>query len=84
MIGISQRIYFGGTNRSNNGRFGMPDWLHLAATPAFALMALLQRRATDDVPGNGWFIGTGQHGSYVPADEHLSRRPMGKIVAGSP
>lgn len=41
MIGISQRIYFGGTNRSNNGRFGLLDWLHLAATPTFALLALL-------------------------------------------
>lgn len=41
MAGISQREYAGGTNRSNNGRFGLPDWLHLAAAPTFALMALL-------------------------------------------
>lgn len=41
MTGISQRKYTGGTNRSNDGRFGLPDWLRLAAAPTFALMALL-------------------------------------------
>ena len=50
MIGISQRKYPGGTNRSNDGRFGLPDWLHLAATPTFALMALLTSVGSDGQP----------------------------------
>lgn len=42
MAGVSERKYAGGSaNRSNAGRFGLSDCLHLAATPTFALMALL-------------------------------------------
>lgn len=41
MTEISQNGCAGGTNRSHDGRFGLPEWLHLAATPTFALMALL-------------------------------------------
>jgi hypothetical protein len=41
MTGISQREHAGSTNRSTDGRFGLPDWLHFAAMPIFALTALL-------------------------------------------
>lgn len=41
MTGINQTGHVNGTNRLNDRRCGLPDWLHLAATPAFALMALL-------------------------------------------
>lgn len=41
-----------GENRSKSGRavfFGATDWLHLAAAPAFALMALLTAASDGDV-----------------------------------
>ncbi|WP_298013666.1 hypothetical protein [uncultured Castellaniella sp.] len=41
MIGIHRKGQAGEASPPDDRRPGLPEWLHLAATPTFALMALL-------------------------------------------